>query len=124
MGRQMKKLVFLVFVLALISVSCGNRVSKKHSVRYEIHSPRLGASLTMTDNQGSTIQLDIDGTGGNLDSKWQRTFTMYSGDHAYLSAQVDGNGDIVCRIYLDGILVKEAASSGKYVICRVSGLVP
>ncbi len=51
--------------------------------------------------------------------------TMHPGDHAYVTAQNDGEfGDVTVEVLMDGALVKTATSSGQYCIADAGGILP
>jgi hypothetical protein len=87
-------------------------------VRYEVWSPygRGWAAVTYANASGGTEQLD------KVDAGWTRELAVSAGTPLYLSAQnayeAGGTG---CRIYVDGVLFREAQSRGAYVIATCSG---
>ncbi len=48
-------------------------------------------------------------------------YTMTSGSFVYLSAQNKGDGDVTCRIDVDGVTVSENTSSGEFAIATCQG---
>lgn len=91
-------------------------VKSTYSVKYEVSgSPvKESASLTYENETGNTEQKDVT-------MPWTETFTAAPGDFLYVSAQIDGNGTITCKIYLDGVVWQEATSRGEFVIASCSG---
>lgn len=90
-----------------------------HTVRYEVTGGEswYTAGLTYENAQGGTEQRDVG-------LPWSQTYTMKTGDFAYISAQLDnGVGQITCTIYVDGTEWKTSTSSGQYVIASCSGSV-
>lgn len=88
-----------------------------HLVKYEVQS-RFGASLTYMVG-GGTEQREA---GAGVRSV---RFAGWPGDFLYLSAQnVERQGRVTCRIYVDGKLAQEATSSGAYVIATCKAQIP
>lgn len=117
-------LVLLVLVAAWFACSRSGSggsannppVKSTYSVKYEVSgSPvKEGASLTYENETGNTEQKDVT-------MPWTETFTAAPGDFLYVSAQIDGNGTITCKIYLDGVVWQEATSRGEFVIASCNG---
>lgn len=102
------------------------------TVRYEVDStdgkPAYGskhgylvADVTMTSPTG-TVQAspDIPMTRKTGETGAEYEFTR--GEFVYVSAQKkDYYGDIVCRIYVDDVLISENRSTGKYAVVTCDG---
>lgn len=69
---------------------------------------------------GTDLPLSRTETGSGIRMEAQ------SGDFLYLTAQRDddGQGEITCRISVDGEVISEVTSSGSYVIASCSGTAP
>lgn len=76
------------------------------------------ASLTYENSQGQTEQLDT-----FLPWSYPR-FYASTGKFVYVSAQLDGTGEITCIILLNGTIYKKSTSKGQYVICTASASAP
>lgn len=126
-------LLILIGILVFVCVLCTNRgdpssrntvsnpptnQATTYQVKYEItgNPKKESASLTYENETGNTEQKDVT-------MPWTEEFTASKGDFLYLSAQLDGNGSITCKIYLNGIVWQEATSQGEFVIASCSGSV-
>jgi len=88
-------------------------------VKYQVTCNPYGFDITYENSDGNTEQKDISG------GSWTTTFTGYSGQFVYISAQADNeNADISVKIYYRGELIESANSSGDYVIATASGSLP
>lgn len=73
------------------------------------------ASLTYENATGDTEQATVA-------LPWSKTFTAKPGAFLYISAQNELDyGSIKCEILVEGIVVKQAESTGAYVIASCSG---
>lgn len=117
-------------LLAVFLLACGNvrplqpaapTAPTMHTVIYKIDSknPKSYISLTYQNETGSTAQEDTF-------TPWEKTFTAKSGQFIYVSAQLNSDTaiDITCTITVDGQVLKEANSRGKFSIASCSGSVP
>ena len=77
----------------------------------------------------NTVRLTYENASGNTEQKdpvrvpWTATYTMPRGAFVYISAQNNGNtsGSVVCEILVNGVVIEQAESSGKYVIASCRG---
>ena len=76
------------------------------------------ASLTYENSTGNTEQLDT-----FLPWSYPR-FYARTGKFLYVSAQIDGTGEITCVILINGTIYKKSTSKGQYVICTASTSAP
>lgn len=119
---------FLLLFILLLACSSGRAVQPaestvpvEHTVIYKIDSknPKSYISLTYQNETGSTAQEDTF-------TPWVKTFTAKSRQFIYVSAQLNSDTaiDITCTITIDGQVLKEANSRGKFSIATCSGSVP
>lgn len=118
-------IVTVLLFLALLTQACGNTQpaqkapqSTSHTVTYQATgSKEARIDLTYQNETGGTVQ-------ESYIVPWKKDFKMNPGDFTYLSVQINGTGEIACSISVDGVIVKQAKSSGQYVIASCSGSVP
>lgn len=84
-------------------------------VTYEVTGTG-SASLTIQNESGGTEQFEVG-------LPWSRSFNPPLDGFVYVSAQLNGSGDVHCKITQGGRVVQEASSSGEYVIASCSGSV-
>lgn len=121
----MKNLLFIILIVfvGLIS-SCTKEddlgsSSSSGTVKYEVTCSPSGFDITYENSSGNTEQKDISS------GSWSTTFTGYSGDFVYISAQAGNeNATITTKIYYKGKVIENATSSGDYVIATASGSLP
>lgn len=88
--------------------------SEPKRVEYKVTGSAF--DITINNSQGNTEQLS------NVAGPWSRSFTVTELPFfAYVSAQNQRrSGTIVAEIYVDGVRVERARSSGEFVIASVS----
>lgn len=106
-------------------------ISPKVEVRYEVdfettrpqwvkNGPTADITYeTPTGSQQQSADLPVKSktTGGE-----GLSLSFDAGSFVYISAQKDENyGDVICRIYADGVLISENSASGKYSIATCKG---
>jgi hypothetical protein len=108
--------VVLIAVIAAIAGSGGSSiVSSSHSVEYEITGSASVVSVTYTNADGGTSQLD------SVTFPWALTMTAKSGDIPNILAQKQGDsGSVTVTIYNDGNVFKKSTNSGAYVIATAA----
>lgn len=104
----------------------------KVTVRYEVDSTNgkpaydsihglLNADVTMSSPTG-TVQVSPDIPMTRKTGETGAEYEFVRGEFVYLSAQKkDYYGDIVCRIYVDDVLISENSSSGEYAVVTCDG---
>lgn len=87
------------------------------SVTYRLQGTARTVDITMRNAQGNTEQLS------NVALPWTKPLrNVDCGEFLYLSAQNQGTfGSVKCSISLNGTVIEEAESSGRYVIATCSG---
>jgi len=85
-------------------------------VEYYISSPG-GVSITYNNENGDTEQIET------TQGEWKKSFTARSGAFLYISGQTKGYA-VGCIIGVDGKVLKESTSQGKYTIATCSGRLP
>ena len=128
----MKK-IFIISLLAtaLLTIGCKiytndvNNVlglTKTKNIRYEIIGTTTSASITMSNSSNDTEQFSSATVPWHIEFPVELTNGSYH--FAYLSAQNNkDSGSVITKIYVDGKLFKEAASSGAFVNATASGSV-
>lgn len=87
----------------------------RSTITYEITGTASRVSVTLSNAQGGTEQ-------GEYYLPFRQEFKIGYGDFVYISAQNMGEqGSVTCRIYVDGVEVRESTSSGAYVIATCRG---
>ena len=112
--------LFFVAVLffGLLFSSC-DKLNMLGKIKYEVTCTPRGFDVTYTNRGGNTEQKDISG------SRWSTSFTGDQGAFVYVSAQAhNDNANITVKIYYGGKIIKQAHSSGDYVIATASGSLP
>lgn len=90
---------------------------KNFQVNYSVEGTARAVSITLQNSHGGTEQ-------GDYKLPFSENLTMQAGSFAYISAQNLGErGSVTVKIFIDGILWKEASSSGAYKIASTSGIV-
>lgn len=87
------------------------------TVEYRITGNGNGASVTYENEGGNTEQK-------NVSVPWTQRYTnVPRGQFVYISAQSndDTGRQIKCEIVVNGVVIEEAQSSGRYVIASCSG---
>jgi hypothetical protein len=108
-------LCFFVYILSQCSSGGGGGgYSNDISITYRVTGSNNSVDLTIENAGGNTEQL-------TARMPWSRTFTTKSGEFVYVSAQIDGTGNVKCEILSNGTVIETASSSGEYVIASCSG---
>ena len=76
------------------------------------------ASVTYENAGNNTEQHDL------AKLPWELSFTASRQQFVYVSAQLDSGFEITCQIEVNGTVIEEATSSGRFVIASCSGVVP
>lgn len=76
------------------------------------------ASVTYENAGNNTEQQDL------AKLPWELSFTARRRQFVYVSAQLDSGFEITCQIEVNGTVIEEATSSGRFVIASCSGVVP
>jgi hypothetical protein len=86
-----------------------------YSVKYQVSGTANSASLTYSNAQGGTEQMEVS-------IPWEKTLTVEKGNFLYLSAQNKGEyGSITVKILINNKVWKKSTSSGAFVIADCSG---
>ena len=87
-----------------------------YTVVYTVTGTSNRATLTYENGSGNTEQKDVD-------VPWTQTYTVPQGQFVYLSAQSrdDSSRTIECQIVVNGVVVEQAESTGRFVIASCSG---
>lgn len=124
-----KTAVAVIAVIAVLSgcgSSTGTAAESRPTVIFDVTgSTQDSASFTIRTPSGGTKQgtfdLPLTNTTG---THGLRSAGYSSGDFLYLSAQLNGSGDITCKITVDGAVIDESTSTGDYVITTCQGTMP
>ncbi len=101
-----RKLLFsFLLITAIFLMGCEKQT---HTVRYEIEGniPEIGVSYRngLSGSESADVQ-----------SGWSQEFIVESYYRVSLRANTKNNeGDVTCRIFVDGELVSEATATGKF----------
>lgn len=76
------------------------------------------ASVTYENAGNNTEQQDL------AKLPWELSFTARRRQFVYVSAQLDNGFEITCQIEVNGVIIEEATSSGRFVIASCAGAVP
>jgi hypothetical protein len=133
-SKKTSPVLFILVIIGIILIACvwtavshpelfsgskNSTVPKEYQIKYSVTGSASHASLTYENATGGTEQID----GARV--PWQLEFTIPRGQRSflYISAQNQDNSgsSIVCEIWVDGVPVKSATSSGAYVIATCSG---
>lgn len=120
--RVMLTLLLAGLLLAGCPAPAPGRVS--YEVRYEITSKPAFSTVKPTASSISYMTAGGDiaqETGVRL--PWQRVLTARRGVQLSLVAQNKYDGTLTCRIYVDGVLLKEVTSRGAYAVVTCYGQV-
>ena len=92
-------------------------VISSHTVVYEIRGTADSGLVTWMNAQGGIEQ-------EQARIPFSKTYQMQYGDILSISVQnSEVEGTVICRIKVDGAVVKQSESSGAYVIAMCSGVV-
>lgn len=106
------KALYLASAIVLLS-ACKKEENK---MRYEVHCATC--DITYSNASEDTEQRSVSGF-------WSYDFTGASGQFVYISAQNNASsGTVSVQILHNGGVLKDASSSGAYVIATASGSVP
>ncbi len=98
------------------SNTSNNSAPKTYSIEYRITGTAERVDVTLSNETGGTEQFD------NKRVPYSMEFEAVEGAFLYISAQnQDDRGTVKCSILVEGIEVREAESSGAYVIASCSG---
>ena len=117
MKRIIIFLSFSIFFLIFYS-SCKSNDSYNsgHVIKYVVSGTAKTVDVTISGQKESTEQFS------NVIVPWHYSFTGYSGDFIYVSAQNNGEkGTVTVTILRDEKEIKTATSDGAYVIATASG---
>jgi hypothetical protein len=89
--------------------------SSTHTIKYVIVGSASSGSITYTNAQGGTEQMDVQ-------LPFSKTFEMQPGSFVYISVQNQSDsGNVICAIDVDGIEVRTSTSTAAYGIATCSG---
>jgi hypothetical protein len=100
----------LSFLLILLLSGCATR---SHSVLYRVDGDAERVAVSYTNETGATEQRDIVGS-------WSTSFAAPTWRYVGVTAfNPTLTGSVRCRLYIDGVLVQEARSTGawKAAVC-------
>ena len=111
-------LLLFVIVIIIHTLSGGGGVgggggNQQITITYRV-TGNGSADLTLENASGNTEQL-------TAPLPWSRTFISSPGSFVYISAQLNGTGNVQCDILSNGTVIETATSSGEYVIADCSG---
>jgi hypothetical protein len=111
-------ILFAIFLFTQCTgVGGGGGENSSKSAEYKVLGDGT-ADLTYENKSGGTEQITV-----NL--PWSLNINpVVRGQYLYISAQINGTGNVSCYILIDGITFKSSKSSGEYVIATCDGLVP
>jgi len=90
-----------------------------YSIKYSVTGTTSSVDVTYENGDGGTSQKSDDSL------PWTYSFTGYSGDFIYISAQNQNDtGSVIATIYIDNEKYKSSTSEGAYVIATSSGSIP
>jgi hypothetical protein len=117
MTSSVASLVITIGLWALLALICcaGSGLnSGPHQITYRVDGTARSASVTYSNGTGGTEQKTVS-------VPWSKSFDTQSGEFLYISAQNNGEyGDVTVSITADGKIIKDATSSGEYVIATAS----
>ncbi len=106
----MRRLQWVLVVVSLLLVLVGCKedpFSPSVTLRYKVSGTAETVNIDYFDSNGDLAILT------NIDSPWEISFSANHGDEAYLYAKRIGEtGTVSVAIYVDGVLLDEALSSG------------
>lgn len=94
----------------------GGGGGETHRVIYRVQGPSSADITYENENQDTSQE-----TGAGL--PWQYSFRAEDFAFAYVSAQNNGGGTVICTIEIDGQVAESNESSGEFAICTASGSV-
>ena len=115
----MKKIQFLMFIALISATACADSdvVLVTHQVQYYVFCG--DCNVTFKNKWGGISQEN------NVSTGWHHNFVGDPGQLLSITAQNNNDfGDIKVEIRHNGKLLKDAASSGAFVIASANGSIP